>query len=168
MRKSRIALISAIVVFALMLSFLIIEKTTYGIPIDAKDSDGTPSEEIMQNMIDGQEMVILKANPFGYIEVGGWRGPFMLKKATAIVEWKTYKDFGAGNIYVGYSFGGNYSEIGPFGESENITTTEINIPVGVFEDLSKLKIRFKGEDMDFGPEAIAEARIRLKIIGFGV
>jgi len=84
-------------------------------PLRARDSDGTPSEEILENMKNGYEVVILKHFPYGFLEVEEWEKVRFLKKAYLIVEWRTYEELGAGNIYIGYSFDGKkYMEIGPF------------------------------------------------------
>lgn len=143
------------------------EYETYLRPLEANDTDGTPSEEIIQNMDNGFESVILKLYPFGYLEVYKWEDSGFLKKAFAIVDWKTYKEMGAGNIYIGYSFDGKkYYEVGPFKESDNVTETVIEVPVNLFSDLKKLIIRFRGEDLDYAADAIAEVRIRLKTIRY--
>jgi len=136
-------------------------------PLRARDSDGTPSEEILENMKNGYEVVILKHFPYGFLEVEEWEKVRFLKKAYLIVEWRTYEELGAGNIYIGYSFDGKkYMEIGPFNESLNFTKTVIEIPVNPFSDLSKLKVRFRGEDIDFGIDAIAEIKIELKALKY--
>jgi hypothetical protein len=144
-----------------------VEEEVYLTPLKARDTDGTPPNEIIENMEKGFEMVILKVHPFGYLEIGKWEKVKFLKKAFAIVEWKTYRDLGAGNIYIGYSFDGkNYVETGPFNESENLTKTTLEIPVSFFSNLEDLRIRFRGEDTDFAIDAIAEVNIKLKVIRY--
>jgi hypothetical protein len=161
------AALAAVIIIAIFL-FFSLEKHGTAIPTFAKDTDGTDSNDIIKNMQNGHELVILKVDPYGYVELSGWKSRGLLKKAAATAEWKTYKDLGAGNIYLGYSFGGNYTEIGPFSESEEFTKTIIEIPVGMFADLSKLKVRFRGEDTDFAADAIAEVGIKLETTSYGV
>jgi hypothetical protein len=161
-----IIILLAIIIF--IVAFFISETQTYGKPLGAFSTDGTPSTIIISNMNVSHQKVSLKTNPFGYIEIRGWTGHGIIKKAIATFEWKTDKDMGAGKIYIGYSFGGNYTETGPFDESENFTTSEIEIPFGISNDLSKLKVRFRGEDLDFGPDAIADVSIKLKVIVYGL
>jgi len=156
-------------IFLIFLLFLFFprEQEVFPKPIKAKDTDGSPSDEILENMEKCCESVILKFNPYGYLEVEEWKKVDLPKKAFAIVNWRTYKDLGAGNIYIGYSFDGKeYKELGPFNESENFTQTTIEIPVNLFSDLSKLRIRFRGEDLDFATDAIAEVKIELKVIKY--
>lgn len=142
------------------------EIEVYPKPLNAKDTDGTPSNEILQNMENGYEMVILKVYPFGYLEVE-WENIGFFKKAFAIVEWKTHKDLGAGNIYIGYSFDRkNYTEAGPFNENEDFTKTIIEIPLNLSSNINNLRIRFRGEDLDFATDAIAEVNIKLKVIKY--
>jgi len=156
-------------VFALIFltAFFLSQSVSYARPLNATDTDGTRTSEILSNIENGHEKVILKVNPFGYIAVGGWENRGLPKEASAIVEWRAYRGFGAGRIYVGYSFGGNYTEIGPFNESDNFTQTTLNIPVNIFTDFGKLKIRLRGEDLDFGPDAIAEVSMKLKVTDYG-
>lgn len=164
--KLKIVIIAVISILILFL-FFPREMEVYPKPIKAKDTDGTPQEEILENMKNGFEMVILKFYPFGYLEITEWEKVRFLKEVYAIIEWRTYKGLGAGNIYIGYSFDGkNYIEFGPFNESENITKTVIKIPVNIFSDISRLKIRFRGEDIDFALDAIAEVNIKLKVIKY--
>jgi hypothetical protein len=168
MTKTRNILIVTLSVIAIFLIvFFISEKQTYAKPLSAFNTDGTPSTIIINNMNASHQKVILKTSPFGYIEIRGWDSQGLIKKVVATVEWKTYEDMGAGNIYIGYSFGGNYTEIGPFRESENFTTNEIEIPLISSNEISKLKVRFRGEDLDFGPDAIADVSIKLKVIYYG-
>lgn len=165
MKKKIIATIFFSVVLAILLFKLLVhEEEVYLEPLEAKDSDGTPSEEILKNMEKCCESVILKFHPYGYLEVTRWEKASFPKKCLAIVNWRTYKDLGAGNIYIGYSFDGkNYKEVGPFNESENFKETAIEIPVSLFTDLSNLRVRFRGEDLDFATDAIAEVNIKLKV-----
>lgn len=157
----------AIFFLILVVVFFPQQEEVYLKPLEAKDSDGTPSNEILENMEKCCEAVILKFNPYGYLEVIKWEKINFPKKAFAIVSWRTYKDLGAGNIYIGYSFDGkNYKEIGPFNENENFTETTIEIPLNFFSDLSNLKVRFRGEDLDFATDAIAEVNIKLKVIRY--
>jgi hypothetical protein len=159
-----------LIIFAIILILIIVflflsQEVVYSEPLKAKDSDGTISSQIIEDMKMKYEMVILKTYPFGYVEVEGWKGSGLLKKAFAIVEWKTYRDSGAGNIYIGYFFDGkNYTEVGPFNESEDFVKTVLEIPVNFFSDLNKLRVRFRGEDLDFAADAIAEVNIKLKVI----
>jgi hypothetical protein len=169
MKKTKIVvLLLAASLFLSAVLFFLSEKEVYPKLLSARDTDGTEAGDIISGMENGYEMVILKANPFGYLEAGGWENAGLLKNATALVEWKTFEGLGAGSIYIGYSFGENYTELGPFNESSNNTITEVGIPASPFTDISKLKVRFRGEDMDFGPDAIAEVRMRLKVIRYGV
>jgi hypothetical protein len=160
------------VLLAIILSALAIvlfvpgESEVYPAALKAKDTDGTPSDEILQHMLSGHEPVILKYFPFGYLEVEEWEKVILPKKVFAIVDWKTYKDLGAGNIYIGYSFDGKeYKEIGPFNESDG-TQTVLEVPVNIFSDISNLRIRFRGEDLDFATDAVAEVSIKLKVIRY--
>lgn len=157
----------AVFLLILLVVFFPMQEEVYLKPLEAKDSDGTPSHEILENMRKCCETVILKFNPYGYLEVKKWEKVNFLKKAFAIVNWKTYEDLGAGNIYIGYSFDGkNYEEVGPFGESKNFKETILEIPVNFFSDLSNLRVRFRGEDLDFATDAIAEVNIKLKVIKY--
>jgi len=165
--KKALILIFSILIFCSILLHIFPTEEIYAKPLRAKDSDGTQSEEILENMRKGYETIILKHFPYGFLEVEEWEKVKFPKKAYAIIKWRTYEELGAGNIYIGYSFDGkNYKEIGPFNESVNFTTTIIEIPVNPLSDLSKLKVRFRGEDTDFGVDAISEVRIELKIIKY--
>lgn len=156
-----------ILIFVLILLFFPHQQEVYPKPIEAKDSDGTLSNEILENMEKCCETVILKFNPYGYVEVRKWEKVNFPKKAFATVSWRTYKGLGAGNIYIGYSFDGiKYEEAGPFGETEDFNQTTLEIPVNFFSDLSNLRVRFRGEDLDFATDAIAEVRIKLKVIRY--
>lgn len=164
MKKKILALILLLIFLALLFPQ---EQEVYPIPLEAKDTDGTPSREILENMEKCCESVILKFNPYGYLEVRKWEKVNLPKKAFAIVRWRTYKDLGAGNIYIGYSFDGkNYKEIGPLGETEDFNETVLEIPLNIFSDLSNLRVRFRGEDLDFATDAIAEVSIKLKAIRY--
>jgi hypothetical protein len=167
MNKKKIALVSLLVVSLFLSVFFLSERETFAKPLRASDTDGTPSSEIIRSISSSHEKVILKVNPFGYLEAGGWESQGMIKRIVAMVEWRTYKDLGAGNIYIGYSFGGDYVESGPFSESDSFTTNQMEIPLNSSSDLSNLKIRFRGEDTDYGPDAVAEVSIRLKVIVYG-
>ena len=163
MKHLKLVLVSVVLISIVLVMFFPIEVESYPKPLKAKDTDGTPSDEIINNTNSGFETVILKFNPFGYIEVQEWEKVDFLKKVYVVVEWKAYKDLGAGNIYIGYSFDGkNYTEIGPFNESDEVKTEIIEIPAN-FSDISKLRIRFRGEDLDFATDAIAEVKILLKV-----
>ncbi|MFH8093132.1 MAG: hypothetical protein QXM38_04270 [Candidatus Aenigmatarchaeota archaeon] len=158
--KVKIFLI-AVLLIVLALSLNLKEKEFYLEPFDAKDSDGSDSDDIINNMKNSYEIVSLKTNPFGYIEIRGFQPKGLLKKAYAEFYWKLYEDLGGGNIYVGYSFDGkNYVEEGPFNESGSL---KINIPVNIFSNLNELSLRFRGEDLDFAADAVAEVKIKLKI-----
>jgi len=161
------AMIAAVaILIALLLFAFLKEQEVYLDAISAADSDGTDSSDIISNMKDGYELVSLKANPFGFIEVRGFKHSGIAKKAYATYEWHVYQDLGAANIYVGYSFDGKkYFEQGPFDDSGNIT---IEIPVNPFYNLENLRLRFRGEDADFGPDAIAEVRMKLKAIVYKI
>jgi hypothetical protein len=168
-RKFSIALISiSFIAFLMLAMFFGSEKNMRPNPLSARDTDGTDPSDIIKNMEGGYEMVILKVNPFGYVEIEGWESVGLLKSATLEVEWKTYSDLGAGNIYVGYSLGDDYVEIGPFNESSEAVKREIAIPVSPFTDMGNLKARFRGEDIDFGPDAIAEVRMNLRVVRYGI
>ncbi|MEM5853618.1 MAG: hypothetical protein QXG39_00705 [Candidatus Aenigmatarchaeota archaeon] len=163
--KKKIGLI--IFFLTLVVIFFPGKEEVYLKPLEARDSDGTPSDEILENMEKCCETVILKFNPYGYLEVKKWGKVNFPKKAFAVVKWRTYEDLGAGNIYIGYSFDGkNYEEVGPFGESKDLRETILEIPVNFFSDLSDLRIRFRGEDLDFATDAIAEVNIKLKVIRY--
>jgi len=160
----KVLLIVPVLILIALIIFLFNGKETYPKPLSAKDIDGLDSSEIIKDMQNGYETIDLKANPFGYVEINGWENQALIKKVSAIVEWKTPKKLGAGNNYIGYSFDGkNYNETGPFKESENVTRTIIEVPVDASSNLNNLSVRFRGQDMDFGPDAIAEVSIRLKV-----
>jgi hypothetical protein len=167
MTKLIILILSLLAVVIFTAAFFLSERDSYAKPTDASDSDGTRDSDILTNVNSSFEKVILKVSPFGYLEVSNWEGFGLVKKATAIVNWRTYKDFGAGNIYVGYSFGDIFTEVGPFNESAELTETKIEIPVNPFTDLRRLRVRFRGEDTDFGPDAVAEVNIRLRVTYYG-
>ena len=152
----------------LLILFFIKKSMVYPDPIFAKDSDGTPSIQILENMKTGFETVSLKTYPFGYLEVQGWEKVGFPKDLEVEIFWKIQEDLGAGNIYIGYSWGGDYKEIGPFEGISN--STSFNIPVNIFSDIRNLKLRFRGEDLDLASEAIAEVKIKLKVVkySFGI
>ncbi|MEM0473115.1 MAG: hypothetical protein QXF88_00120 [Candidatus Aenigmatarchaeota archaeon] len=153
-------LFGLIMVF-LLIVFLTAKKETYYLkPQNATDSDGTDAADIINNIENGYEMVSLKANPYGYVEVSNFKPNSIVTNAYAEFDWKAYKDTGVSNIYIGYSFGNQYKEIGPFDYS---TMQTIKIPVNIFTDFSKLKLRIRGEDSDFGADAIAEVSIKLQV-----
>jgi len=152
-----------IAVFALTIILLLSlkEETVYLQARDARDSDGSDARDILRNMNEGYELVSLKTNPYGYVEIGNFSFSGIPKKAYAIFEWNSYEDLGASNIYIGYSFGDGYKDIGPL---ETRGSRKVEIPVNVFTDFSKLKIRFRGEDADFGPDALAEVKMKVEVI----
>jgi hypothetical protein len=163
----KILIMVGVAVLALSIVYFMSERQVTPRILNATDTDGTRTAEIIASMASSHEKVILKVNPFGYVAVGGWENTGLAKSVQAIIEWKTYKDFGAGNIYIGYSFGGNYTEVGPFDESDEFVQTSLDIPVNIFTDLGKLRVRFRGEDTDFGPDAIAEVSIKLRVTDYG-
>lgn len=159
-----LAILSIIFIFFFLFSK---EEEIYLYPQKAKDSDGTDSQEIINNMKNGFETIILKHYPFGYVEVEEWGKIKHLKKVYAIVEWKADEDLGAGNIYVGYSFDGKeYKEVGPFNASSHVRKEVIEIPIKPFSNIDNLRVRFRGEDLDFGLDAVAEVSIKLKVIRY--
>lgn len=126
-------------------------------PIEAKDSDGNPSSDIIQRIIleNDFEDVILKVRPFGYITVKEWDNGMSdiskIEKAIINVKWKTDVNKGAGNIYIGYSTdeGKSFVEKGPFNESEIIQNSVIELPKPFTYDLKKVQVRWRGEDLDY-------------------
>ena len=81
--------------------------------------------------------------------------------------WKAEKDFGAGNIFIGYSFDGkNYIEIGPFEGSNEYKLDIIEIPTNFLTNIENLRIRFRGEDIDYALDAFAEVKVWLKVISY--
>lgn len=166
-RKKLVFFLLTIVVLSFFLFFLIGEEEKIVYPTYGRDTDGTLQDEIVRNNREGYETVLLKFFPYGYIEFYGWKNVSMVKKVFAFVEWRTEKDLGAGNIYIGYSFDGkNYVEVGPFNESENYRVTVLEIPANIFTDLENVKIRFRGEDLDFATDAYAEVKVYLKVISY--
>lgn len=125
-------------------------------PIDAEDSDGSPSSDIINriNVENDFEDVILKVNPHGFITVKEWGDetiPSNVKKVIIHVLWKTDTNRGAGNIYVGYSTDGGESfiETGPFDENETEQDTKIELSKHFDYDLSEIQVRWRGEDLDY-------------------
>jgi len=150
------------VFFALMVLLIFLKEETVCLQAkEARDSDGSDASDIIKNANDSYEILSLKSNPYGYVEIGNFSFSGIPKKAYAIFEWNAYEDLGASNIYVGYSFGNSYVEVGPL---EAKGSRKIDIPVNIFTDFSKLKIRFRGEDSDFGPDALAEVKMRVEIV----
>ena len=152
-----------IAIFAVLLLFLLSlkEETVSLQPMEARDSDGSDPGDILRNMNEGYELISLKTNPYGYVEIGNFSFSGLAKKAYAFFEWNAYEDLGASNLYIGYSFGNGFEEIGPL---EARGSRKIEIPVNIFTDFSKLRIRFRGEDSDFGPDALAEVKMKVEII----
>ncbi|MBU5687810.1 MAG: hypothetical protein KQA31_00145 [Candidatus Aenigmarchaeota archaeon] len=149
------------ILIGLLLTLTVKEKEIYLEPLYARDSDGSDSEDIINNMKENYEIVSLKANPFGYVELSKFQFKGFIKRIDAEFYWNIYEDFGGGNIYIGYSFDGkNYIEKGPFNESGSY---KIDIPVNIFSNLNNLRLRFRGEDLDFGPDALAEVKMKLKV-----
>lgn len=165
--KVKFFIFVVLLTFVLFFFLLFTEEEVILYPNFAKDSDGSQSEEIIKNMKEKYETIILKFYPYGYIEVWGWEKQKYIKKVYAIAEWKAEEELGAGNIYIGYSFDGkNYFEIGPFNGSSEYTKTTIEIPTNLFTNIENLRIRFRGEDLDYGIDATAEVKIFLKVIKY--
>ncbi len=154
-----ISIIILTIIVAVIVLSIKLERVSIN-ALEARDSDGSDSADILNNMKNGYELVSLKTNPYGYIEVSNFQFKGIAKKVYAIIEWKAYKDLGADNIYVGYSFDDKYIEKGPFHEGYKRETIEI--PINMLSDFNKLKIRLRGEDTDFGPDALAEVNIKLE------
>ncbi|MEM5875348.1 MAG: hypothetical protein QXX45_02125 [Candidatus Aenigmatarchaeota archaeon] len=163
-----IKIFSVILLFLFIIIFIFVkteEKIVY--PSKAKDSDGSLENEIIENNIKGYESVSLKFYPFGYIEFWGWNKTKYIKKVYAYIMWKAEKDFGAGNIFIGYSFDGkNYIEIGPFEGSNEYKLDIIEIPTNFLTNIENLRIRFRGEDIDYALDAFAEVKVWLKVISY--
>jgi len=156
----KIVLVLVLLIILISIVFLK-EETVYLQAKYARDSDGTDAGDILKNINDGYEILSLKANPYGYVEISNFNFSGVPKKAYAIFEWNAYEDLGASNIYIGYSFGDVYKETGPLEAKGN---RKIEIPVNIFTDFSKLKIRFRGEDSDFGPDALVEVKMKLEVV----
>ncbi len=128
--------------------------TVHFAPVQAVDSDGTPSSEIIGHMNDFED-VGLKTDPFGHVTVTQWSGEvppgFTVENATVHIRWKTDMDLGAGNIFVGYSTdsGESFVEAGPFGESETERGTVLEISGPIAYNLTKVQVRWRGEDLDY-------------------
>ncbi|MCS7135125.1 MAG: hypothetical protein NZ893_01665 [Candidatus Aenigmarchaeota archaeon] len=153
-----------ILIFTISLLF-VKEKKDYLKPRNAKDSDGTDSGDIIKNMENGYELVSLKTNPYGFVEVYDFENKGLLKEAYAIFHWEIESE-DAGNIYVGYSFDGkNYVEKGPFNESGKI---KVKLPSTIFSSFKNLRLRFRGEDLDFAADAIVKVKIYLQAIYYSI
>lgn len=170
MKKSYLVALIILIFFIfifLFFNFFVIEEEIILFPKFGKDSDGSLSDEIVENIKKGYERVILKFYPYGFLEVWGWENQFFVKKIFAVVEWRADEDLGAGNIFIGYSLDGkNYYEIGPLNASNNYTKTIIEIPIKTFSNIENIKIRFRGEDLDYAIDAYAEVKIYLKVIRY--
>lgn len=128
--------------------------TVHFAPVQALDSDGTPSSEILEHMKDFED-VDMKADPFGHVTVTEWGGEippgFTVENATVHIRWKTDIDLGAGNIFMGYSTDGGESfvETGPFNESEIEQDTVLELSGPIAYNVTKVQVRWRGEDLDY-------------------
>ena len=147
-----------IVIALILIAFLLpVEKEVFIKPVSAKDSDGKSSGEI----INAEDyFVILKTYPYGYMEIDEWSPAENAKEARIAVEWRT-NEFGAGNIYLGYFVSDEWNETGPFNESSSAIRTVLSLPKPINYNLSKVRFRFRAEDIDFGADAIAWLRAEM-------
>jgi hypothetical protein len=133
-------------IVAALLLLIPLDKEFPVVPSGAEDSDGKSFTDITNG---SDYFIDLKTYPYGYMKME-W--PLDAKEARIITEYRT-NGFGTGNIHVGYSLGGEWIETGPLGESLNSTIIELVIPDTV--GFNKIDFRFRGEDTDFGVDAIA-------------
>lgn len=157
--KEKFILFVLVVSLFVIAYFLILPSTRviHLTPIEANDSDGNPSSDIIQRIVaeNDFEDVILKVKPFGYVTVKEWNDRTTeisnVKKTIVNVQWKTDVNRGAGNIYIGYSTdeGNSFTEIGPYNESGNVQNTAIELSKPFTYDLKKVQVRWRGEDLDY-------------------
>lgn len=151
-----------IILFVYLAFFIPLEKEVVLNPIVVKDSDGKFSNDIIELQKNSEYSVSLKTFPYGYVQVDEWDFVQNPRNATIKVEWKT-NELGAGNIYLGYSGGSGWVEFGPYNQSLDIFKTSISVPDHFVQNVSLLKFRFRGEDLDFGPDAIAWVKVEMAV-----
>lgn len=154
------ALLIAVAGTILLLFFVPLDKEIIIYPLEASDSDGKSSDNIINAQKTFDYFLILKTYPYGFVRIDKWQNSTVgdIKRASIHTEWKTNKGFGAGNIFVGYSINGNeWNETGPFSDSDN--QAYIDLPVDY--DISMIKFRFRGEDLDFAADAITWVRTNM-------
>ncbi len=130
---------TALLIAVLVILFAVpLDKYAEILPDAAADSDGKASADIISLQKTGEYFVILKNYPYGFTEIN-WTAA----EGVITTNWTAAE--GAGNIYTGY-YDNGWIEEGPFNGSGH---TSMAIESG------KIRYRFRGEDTDFGVDAVA-------------
>ncbi|MEM5801403.1 MAG: hypothetical protein QW350_03955 [Candidatus Aenigmatarchaeota archaeon] len=148
-------------IIILILVFLI--NLSFGanlLPNSCLDSDGDCSIDNIRDLDGIYEAVDLLTNPFGWIETTSFTDNIpeqnTIDSAFLQVSWLTDTGFGATNINIDYWNSTNWINCaGPFSEANELQNTTCNITHLTKEQLTSLKIRLRGQDLDGFPNAFA-------------
>jgi hypothetical protein len=146
-----------------MVALLLLMPTALSItnllPNSCADSDGDCSVDNIRDLDDVYEAVDLNTNPFGWVEALSFTNSIpqhhTIDSAFIHVYWKTDTQLGASGISIDYWNGSWQNCAGPYSESEVITDTSCNISFLSKDQLSNVKVRFRGQDTDGFPNAFA-------------
>jgi len=127
------------------------------LPSSCIDSDGDCSIENIRDSDSIYEIVDLNTNPFGWIEANTFTNDLpehnTIDSAFIHVYWKTDTQLGASNINIDYWNDSWQNCAGPFNENENLVDSTCNITFLSKEQISNIKVRFRGQDTDGFPNA---------------
>ncbi|MFH8093131.1 MAG: hypothetical protein QXM38_04265 [Candidatus Aenigmatarchaeota archaeon] len=142
------------------LLFLTLTSAANLFPNNCVDSDGDCTVDNIRDLDGIYEAVDLLTNPFGWIEALSFDNTIpeqdSIDSAFIHVSWLTDLSFGVNNINIDYWNSTNWVNCaGPFSESEELQNTTCNITHLSKEQLSALKIRLRGQDIDGFPNAFA-------------
>jgi hypothetical protein len=138
----------ALAVVLTVLFLVPLEKETEISAYAASDSDGKASADIVNLQKTSEYFVILKNYPYGFV-IMNWTNP---GNGVLTANWTAIE--GAGNIYIGY-YNNDWVEQGPF--------TGSGFAVINSGSMENLAFRFRGEDTDFGVDAVAWLRVNLVV-----